>query len=89
MEVYLILSELNTTNTAPKKSKKCRKFKAPGKRKTIGAYIWVFALVFFVCSLYAVLQMANSRYVMPALITDIVNPQTAEIIKTDKKEKAA
>lgn len=63
MEVYLIMSVLNTENVSPKKSGKYCWCKTPDTRKHIRVYLLVFALVFAVCCLYAVFQMANSRYV--------------------------
>lgn len=58
------MSVLNTENTAPKKDGKYCKRKTSGTRKHIRLYLLVFALVFAVCCLHAVFQMANSRYVI-------------------------
>ena len=57
------MSVLNTENVSPKKSGKYCKRKPSDTQKTVQLYLLVFALVFAVCCLYAVLQMTNSRYV--------------------------
>ena len=57
------MSMLNTENVSPEKSgKKCNHI-APNMQKSTRMYLLMFALIFAVCCLYAVLQMTNSRYV--------------------------
>lgn len=63
MEVYLIMSELNTENISPEKSKACGKRKFSPKLKAIRVYLIAFAVIFAICCVYAVFQMTNSRYV--------------------------
>ena len=57
MEVYLIMSELNVTSTSSIKS---WKRKLSNMRKSILVYLLAFALVFVICCVYAVFQMATS-----------------------------
>ena len=64
MEVYLIMSELNTENISPEKSKACGKRKFSPKLKAMRVYLIAFAVVFAICCAYAVFQMTNSRYVI-------------------------
>ena len=57
------MSVLNTMNASPKKSGKYCKCTTPNQRKSIRVYVLVFTLVFAICCLCAVFQMANSRCV--------------------------
>ena len=57
------MSVLNTERVSPKKSGKYCKRKTSDTRKTVRVYLLVFALIFAICCLHAVFQMANSRYV--------------------------
>ena len=63
MEVYLIMSILNTQNASHKASEKCFWCKMPGARRNIRVYLVALALVLVVCCLCAVFQMTNSRCV--------------------------
>lgn len=57
------MSVLNTENVAPKKRGKYCRRKISSTQKTIWVYLLVFALIFAICCLSAMLQITNSRYV--------------------------
>ena len=61
------MSMLNITNAAPKKSRKCCKYKTSSEQRTVRMYLLGFVLVFAICCLCAVFQMTNSRYVTIAI----------------------
>lgn len=67
------MSVRNTENTSPKTHKKCSLHKICKLPKSVRLYLIVFALVFAVCSLYAVFQMTNSSVVTITMNSDTVS----------------